>query len=838
VDGGASLHAALNETIIVSYATGGTVQGNMPSANPAMSADGRYIAFASQVSAVTLAGAAADTNGATDIFRRDVLTNTTILISRIPASNTSGDGGSFNPTISANGNCVGFTSNASNLTSAVVGGFNGYVRDVNAGTTRIVNRQSGAADSGAVVTGNGAFEVFVNSSCSHVVFNCSSCNGLTPGEATGTNQIFLRILATSVTERVSRVDGAADVAGNAASGQPSISADGNLVAFQSQATNLNPAETSAAGQIWVRNRAAGTTNVVSRATGAGGQVADDFGAGHPMISADGSSVVFDSRSQLLVPNTLTASLSVTFTVNPPAASSTPTFTSPATATCTVMLQCFHYANAISTDGVDSVTCTAGCPGPFLTPSVSDFGTYGAVVENRATIGATNLTVIADDGAGGGANQQVSQNITMTSVAAPADGIPVFTSPTSVTLTQNTAGGFAENVSRSDVQMTCGPNSLTQVPATSGNCSGALPPGMTQALSGTCNCNGQTTGTPTTQGTFNVVFKAFAVFENVFVRNLNTDTTTQANLRSGTTTQGTNLAANPSISANGRYVAFISRGFDDLVPGAGSDTRVDVYLRDLMTGTTEIASLVNGSTAEASPSTAMSLTFDSSIDGPFQKVPQLISDDGRFVAFSSDATNLVTPDTNAMGDVFRRQRLADPPGTLTVHKDFSDSNTSNVSISVTCTDGASPEVSPLNARDNPDTPAVFTINNAGPTSACTATETTPAGYTADQSGCANVPVGSGQSVSCTITNTLIPTVATATSTPTGGASPGDGGDLGEPGLTFPTEAATVTPTRTLTATPTSTPTPAGVQQPQPSSGIASGITPPSTGDGGLKRDSVR
>src|SRR5207248_4639758 len=67
-------------------------------------------------------------------------------------------------------------------------------------------------------------------------------------------------------------------------------------------------------------------------------------------------------------------------------------------------------------------------------------------------------------------------------------------------------------------------------------------------------------------------------------------------------------------------------------------------------------------------------------------------------------------------------------TLTVHKDFTDANTSSVAIAVTCTAGAAPTVGTLNARDNPDTPAVFTINNIPTTGTiCTASETVPAGY---------------------------------------------------------------------------------------------------------------
>ncbi|HZP26118.1 MAG TPA: dockerin type I repeat-containing protein, partial [Dehalococcoidia bacterium] len=92
--------------------------------------------------------------------------------------------------------------------------------------------------------------------------------------------------------------------------------------------------------------------------------------------------------------------------------------------------------------------------------------------------------------------------------------------------------------------------------------------------------------------------------------------------------------------------------------------------------------------------------------------------------------------------------------FTVHKDFTDGNTSNVSITVTCTGGAAPAVSPLSAHDNPDTAAVFTINAvpAGGTT-CSATEgAAPVGYTKNEAACTNVAIAVNASVSCTITNT--------------------------------------------------------------------------------------
>jgi hypothetical protein len=82
--------------------------------------------------------------------------------------------------------------------------------------------------------------------------------------------------------------------------------------------------------------------------------------------------------------------------------------------------------------------------------------------------------------------------------------------------------------------------------------------------------------------------------------------------------------------------------------------------------------------------------------------------------------------------------------------LTDSNTSTVSVSLTCGTG-NVAVTPKNASDNPDTPAVFTVTGipvAGTT--CTATEgTAPVGYTKNESDCLNKALAATGSSSCTM-----------------------------------------------------------------------------------------
>jgi Tol biopolymer transport system component len=99
---------------------------------------------------------------------------------------------------------------------------------------------------------------------------------------------------------------------------------------------------------------------------------------------------------------------------------------------------------------------------------------------------------------------------------------------------------------------------------------------------------------------------------------------------------------PSMSYDGRFVSFDSDA-GNVPADTGGDT--DVYLKDLQTGAIEQISVGNGG-AQASCSGCTAIGADSTISG-----------DGRFVAFWSDASNLVPGDTNNAADVFVRDRVA-------------------------------------------------------------------------------------------------------------------------------------------------------------------------------------
>ncbi|PYU86903.1 MAG: hypothetical protein DMG08_29045, partial [Acidobacteria bacterium] len=123
--------------------------------------------------------------------------------------------------------------------------------------------------------------------------------------------------------------------------------------------------------------------------------------------------------------------------------------------------------------------------------------------------------------------------------------------------------------------------------------------------------------------------------DVFVRDLKTGTTTLVSVNSAGTGSGNSDSSANVMSADGRFVAFHS-GASDLVPSDTNGTE-DVFVRDLKTGATTLVSVNNAGTGSG----------NSFSDSP------VISADGRFVAFRSGASNLVANDTNGNFDVFVR-----------------------------------------------------------------------------------------------------------------------------------------------------------------------------------------
>jgi len=327
----------------VSVDTAG-VAGSGASTHPSISADGRYVVFASGSQLTSLA-----TLGNLNVYVRDRTLNTTQLVS-VGLGGVSANGDSSEPVISANGRYVAFTSTAANLittgqdtnTDSDI-----FVRDLQAGTT---TRVSVGAGSGVVssaeyasvslqpsISGDGRYIVFakqldasspdpyyeiwvrdtvagtstrlsnpalVNSGVNASTFNpvisqdgafVAFDTAATNLKGSGANHSVIRVKMSDLSAQlVSLTTGG--IEGNGTSEQPAISADGRYVAFRSDATNL-ATDAGAFSDIFVRDCTNSTTVLQSVST-AGTQ--GDGNSILPAISGDGTFIAFQSAATNLV----------------------------------------------------------------------------------------------------------------------------------------------------------------------------------------------------------------------------------------------------------------------------------------------------------------------------------------------------------------------------------------------------------------------------------------------------------------------------------------------------------------------------------------------------------
>jgi len=271
----------------VSLASDGS-QGAADSVAPSISADGRFVAFASAAALVP-----EDVNDTFDVYVRDRASMTTTRVS-VGAGGAEGDNLSLAPRISADGRIVVFHSFASNL---VAGDTNNapdvFAHDRASGATvRASVSSSGAQGNqqsvGSSVSGDGRFVGFA-----------SDASNLVAGDVNGRTDVFVHDRVTGATERVSVATDGSE--GNNRSGfvdPPALSHDGRYVAFTSGASNLVPDDTNNRVDVLLRDRALGTTVRVNVA--ADGTEADGSSTLWASIASDGTVVVYASSATNLV----------------------------------------------------------------------------------------------------------------------------------------------------------------------------------------------------------------------------------------------------------------------------------------------------------------------------------------------------------------------------------------------------------------------------------------------------------------------------------------------------------------------------------------------------------
>jgi len=241
------------QTTRISVASDGN-QGDDVSFEPSISADGRYVAFTSGASNLV----PADTNDVYDVFVHDRQTGETVRLS-VASDGKQGDGVSFDPSISADGRCVAFRSDGSNLVPADTNDLcDIFVHDRQTGQTERVSVASDGTQGD-----DWCGDPSISADGRYVAFSSSASN-LVSGDANDVEDIFAHDRQTGQTVRVSVASDGTE--GNGHSLEPSISADGRYVAFRSWASNLVPADTNDAWDVFVHDRQTGETVRVSVAS--------------------------------------------------------------------------------------------------------------------------------------------------------------------------------------------------------------------------------------------------------------------------------------------------------------------------------------------------------------------------------------------------------------------------------------------------------------------------------------------------------------------------------------------------------------------------------------------
>ncbi len=263
---------------------------------PSISASGRFIAFASDSGNFTHAD-----NATSDVFVRDRKRNRTSLVSHATGLNGKGFKYADQPAISANGRYVVFTTyEAYGFQCVSKSCTNIYRRDLKTHRTVLVSRADGVHGRPA----EHATHPAISTTGRYVVF--LSRGNSTPfgliGERTG--DVLLRDLKKNKTTLVSRVGGHDGVpmkpGKETAWGddiRPSVSANGRFVAFSSNAPNVG-IKRKGRSNIFVRDLKMGRTTLVSRTDGPTGAPARS--ATEPRISSNGRSVAFTSKSDVFV----------------------------------------------------------------------------------------------------------------------------------------------------------------------------------------------------------------------------------------------------------------------------------------------------------------------------------------------------------------------------------------------------------------------------------------------------------------------------------------------------------------------------------------------------------
>ena len=294
---------ALPDVFVRDVAAGSTVLASrdgggagipFPSGDPAISGDGLKVAFVSRFEGDPL-----DTNNASDVYLRDLAAGTTALVSRKGLSGPSGNDGSGAPAIDADGSRIAFATDADDFSALSDTNMNSdvWVRDTAAGVVSPVS----VTPAGNATADDGSVAPAINADGNRIAFTSIATNLVAGVDVNGAGRdVFVRDMAAASTSLVSRTAGANGISGNGISERAAMDASGTRIAFETTSSDLVPDDANGATDVLLRDTSALTTELVSRGGGLLGAQAG-VSSSVPSISGDGNCVAFETLADDLVP---------------------------------------------------------------------------------------------------------------------------------------------------------------------------------------------------------------------------------------------------------------------------------------------------------------------------------------------------------------------------------------------------------------------------------------------------------------------------------------------------------------------------------------------------------
>ena len=532
----------------------------------ALTPDGRYVAFVSN--GTDLHAQAAD--GEFQVYVRDMRSGAMDLVSLNPDGTGAGALGGSVPALSSDGRFALFDSRGDSLVAGDLNhAYDVFLRDLTASTTELISR---AATHPPALTANADSLTAANAVSAdgrYVVFE-SSANNLVAGDTNGLRDVFVRDLQLGSNFLVS-VNRLGTGSARGTSQSASISANGRLVVFLSSADDLTANDTNGLEDIFVRDLQAGTTRLVSVSTNG---MAANRASVYPSISADGRRVAFQSSAGDLAPLGKPAPINTVNVFIRDLVAETTTLANPKN------LPALNAPVWLGTDG------RFVAYQPFPARGYPDLRVTDLETTTDRSLG-TNVPAEAFSGDG--------RKLAYIEIDAASQASTLV---------------LADLVPGTNTRVPLGLGKWSSRQAVSANADGRWVAIASRAPLGGSDPD---------------------ALENIFICDVPNANLTLASVNRAGTGGGNGASGSPRLSADSRYVAFRSAA-TDLV--AGDDHGLE-FLFDRLTGRTTLLSRTTDGVSSA-PGTSLGLE---------------ITPDGKKVVFSSVASDLVSGDFNDAVDVF-------------------------------------------------------------------------------------------------------------------------------------------------------------------------------------------